>query len=282
MTDAKEDLSPCGRIVRENDPDRFFCTLFAPADRREALFALYAFNHELARVAEVVSEPMLGEIRLQWWRETLDGVAAQTPRRHEVAEGLAETWDMGFDRNLLEAMIDARSADLEAEPPEDLETLVEYGRATAGNLMFQACGILNGSLGPVDGMYADAGAAVTLSGLLRSTSSLRERGRVVLPSALLKEHRLDVRDVLSGENNSRLVAVIKEIGACAEHHAKAARKASRKVPKFLVPALLPLSFAIRDLATLKANGYNVFDPSMARRAGNRQFGVLWRAFLGRV
>ncbi len=71
MAEPKAELSACGRIVRENDPDRFFCTLFAPPAKREALFALYAFNHELARVAESVSEPMLGEIRLQWWREAL-------------------------------------------------------------------------------------------------------------------------------------------------------------------------------------------------------------------
>ena len=79
-------LSPCARLVRANDPDRYFCVLFAGPARRDHLFALYAFNHELARVAETVSEPMLGHVRLRWWRDSLDGVMAGKPGRHEALE----------------------------------------------------------------------------------------------------------------------------------------------------------------------------------------------------
>src|SRR5438067_12532545 len=83
-------LSPVAALVRRHDRDRFQTVLFAPAARREALFALYAFNSEIARVRESVTEPMLGQIRLQWWRENIaaayDGGAV---RRHVVAEPLA-------------------------------------------------------------------------------------------------------------------------------------------------------------------------------------------------
>ncbi len=282
MAEPRADLSACGRMVRKNDQDRFFCTLFAPVDKREALFALYAFNHELARVAETVSEPMLGEIRLQWWREALDGIAAGTPRRHDVVEGLFVCWEQGIARATLEAMIDARAADLQPEPPADLDVLVDYGRKSAGNLMRLACDVVDDTHDAPETLFDDAGAAIAMSGLLRSTASLCSQGRVVLPEALLDQHRLETRDVLKGEINSRLVSVVKAVAARAERHARTARKTSRKVPKSLVPALLPLSFALRDLATLKANGYNVFDPGLARQGGNRQLGVLWRAFVGRV
>ena len=73
-------LSAVGEIVRRHDPDRFLTALFAPAERREALFVLYAFNHELARAREVAREPMLAMVRLQWWREVVEGAR----RRHEV------------------------------------------------------------------------------------------------------------------------------------------------------------------------------------------------------
>ena len=69
--------------MRHHDRDRFQTALFAPAERREALFALYAFNYEIARVREAVREPMLGQIRLQWWREAIAAAyAGEPPRRH--------------------------------------------------------------------------------------------------------------------------------------------------------------------------------------------------------
>src|SRR5437660_6126907 len=78
-------LSPVAALVRRHDRDRFQTVLFAPAGRREALFALYAFNYEIARVREAVSEPMLGQIRLQWWREAITAIfAGEAPRQHEV------------------------------------------------------------------------------------------------------------------------------------------------------------------------------------------------------
>src|ERR1700753_2942992 len=75
--------------VRAADPDRFFSCLCAPVGQRPLLLALYAFNHEVARVAETVREPMLGAIRLEWWRETVEGAFRGAPRNHDVAKGLA-------------------------------------------------------------------------------------------------------------------------------------------------------------------------------------------------
>src|SRR5215469_14672661 len=82
--------SSLAALVRRHDRDRFTTALFAPEPHREDLFALYAFNYELAKVRESVREPMMGRVRLQWWRDTIAEIAAgQTPRRHEVAEPLA-------------------------------------------------------------------------------------------------------------------------------------------------------------------------------------------------
>ena len=65
----------CAALVREADRDRYLATLFAPADRRGALFSLYAFDIEISRIRDLAREPMPGEIRLQWWREVLEGAA---------------------------------------------------------------------------------------------------------------------------------------------------------------------------------------------------------------
>src|SRR5271154_3133398 len=78
------------QLVRRGDPDRYLATLFAPEAKRPLLHALYAFNIEIARVAETVREPMMGEIRLEWWRETLEGARDGRPRNHDTALALAE------------------------------------------------------------------------------------------------------------------------------------------------------------------------------------------------
>src|ERR1700722_19396499 len=81
--------------VRAADPDRYFSALFAPTPVRPLLLALYAFNAEVARVAETVREPMLGAIRLEWWRETAEGASKGTPRNHDVARGLVALFEAG-------------------------------------------------------------------------------------------------------------------------------------------------------------------------------------------
>src|ERR1043166_4968177 len=97
------DESSLADLVRRHDRDRFQTALFAPAARREALLALYAFNNEMARVRETVSEPMLGQIRLQWWREVVSAAfSGEAPRHHLVAEPLtAAIREFGLSRDHL-------------------------------------------------------------------------------------------------------------------------------------------------------------------------------------
>src|SRR5579875_1137861 len=116
---AMATLSRVGEIVRRADPDRFLTTLFAPPGKREALWTLYAFNHELARARETVREPHMALIRLQWWREVVEGER----KRHEVAEPVRASIETGALRaEDLEALIEGR----EAEPPSSLEDWVGF------------------------------------------------------------------------------------------------------------------------------------------------------------
>src|SRR5499427_171057 len=103
-------LSQVAALVRRHDRDRYQTALFAPAARREALFALYAFNYEIARVRETVTQPMLGQIRLQWWREVLDAAYAGAPSRpHPVVIPMtAAIRDFGLTRGHFDRLIDAR------------------------------------------------------------------------------------------------------------------------------------------------------------------------------
>src|SRR6516165_2168086 len=98
--------------LRHADPDRFFCTLFAPAEKRERLALLYLFNNELARAREVASEPMLALIRLQWWREVVEGQR----KKHDIATPLRDAIEAGqFEAGDLAALIEAREAEADPE-----------------------------------------------------------------------------------------------------------------------------------------------------------------------
>lgn len=108
----------CENLVREHDKDRFLASLFAPAERRRFLFALYAFDLEIARVKHLVHEPMAGTIRLQWWYEAFAGLRESEAAAHPVVIALRETMeDTGLDTALLLKAVEARQDELQGEPP---------------------------------------------------------------------------------------------------------------------------------------------------------------------
>ncbi len=172
-------LSPVGALVRRADPDRFLTALFAPPEAREALFTLYAFNNELARAREVVREPMLAMIRLQWWREVVEGA----PRAHEVATPLRALLQAGrLDRGELLGCIEAREAEVDTVPSHDEWRAAML--AGPGGLAL-AAGRLLGA--PAAAGLRELGAAYGVAGALRNVAALARAGRCLLPEDLLAQ-----------------------------------------------------------------------------------------------
>lgn len=176
-------LSRVGELARQHDPDRFFTTLFAPAAVRPALWALYAFNHELVRARESVREPMMAMIRLQWWREVVEGQA----KRHEVATPLREAIDAGTLRAAeLEALIDAR----EEDAPEQDADWPGFVDRTAGALAVAAAHALGTDT--VEAIRA-AGIAYGATGIARNRALTGEP-----PLTSLRETALDALERARG------------------------------------------------------------------------------------
>jgi len=164
--------------VRRVDPDRWLAARSAAdPDRRAELTALYALNDELAGIAEQVSNPMLGDIRLAWWREGLEALAAGGPvRAHPVIEALAPAARAGrLDVERLVALTEARAADLEPAPFVDEAALTAYIDATAGAVMAAAARLLDPAARPE--MTAGAARAWGWSRLWRAGPALAARGR---------------------------------------------------------------------------------------------------------
>jgi NADH dehydrogenase [ubiquinone] 1 alpha subcomplex assembly factor 6 len=260
-----ETRSDVTALVRRHDRDRFQTALFAPAAHRNALFALYAFNYEIARVRESVSEPTLGRIRLEWWCEMLDAAYEGRPsRRHPVAEALSTMIaEYRPARAHFDALIKARAADLDDAPPADLAALERYAEGTSSALVHLALEALGVRHPAACEAGHHVGIAHALAGLLRAMPMRRLTWRPIIPADIAARHRVAAASAEGLRDRAGLAAAVAELMAAAEAHLRAARRL-RGVPRRALPALLPAVVADRSLRQLRRCGCDPYAPGVAR------------------
>ncbi len=273
-------------MVRRLDRDRFLCTQFAPAERREALFALYAFNLEVARIPELVHEPILGHVRLQWWRDTIAAIYEGEPPAHEVAAALTgAVRDYGLTRGYFDRLLEAREFDFGGAPPEDMDALIAYAGATSATLNFLALEILDDG-GASDARAAaqdsgrDVGIAWALTGLIRAVPFHAQGGRVYLPRSLLARESLRTVDVHGFSPG--LAKVIEEVAEAARGFLASARSHERNAPDWARPVLLPGVLASSYLTRIERSGFDPFDLRIEGGGLRRQVRLWFAAAGGKV
>ncbi|KJZ20004.1 squalene/phytoene synthase family protein [Loktanella sp. S4079] len=171
-------LNACAALVEKADPERFRATMAAPVGARRVLFPLYAFNVEVARAPWVTQEPMIAEMRLQWWRDALEEIAGdKKPRKHEVVDALAEVLD-AEGAALLDGLVAARRWDIYKDPFEDAAHFDSYIDATSGHLMWTAARLLGQR---DEAVIRDFAYAAGVANWFRAIPDLEERGRKPLP-----------------------------------------------------------------------------------------------------
>ncbi len=253
-------VDACAELVRRGDPDRHAATLAAPPEARARLWPLYAFNLEIARAPYVTQEPLIAEMRLQFWADTVaEAATGATPRAHEVATPLAALIrDHALPPAAFEGMIAARRRDITRAPFDDTAALLAHVDATAGALMELAARSLGAGEGTLP-VVSEFARGAGLANWLMAVPALEAAGQPPLPSGV-------GADVLA---QTGLV------------HLRSARAHRAKVPRAALSALLTgwqakavLTRAVRDPAAV-AEGR--LAPSEFRRRG----GLLLRSVLGR-
>ncbi|MGF6859882.1 phytoene synthase [Rhodobacteraceae bacterium MBR-64] len=255
-------IASCAEIVRRGDPDRFLAVMAAPVAARERLFPIHAFNLEIARAPWVTQEPLIAEMRLQWWRDALVAIGGGGALPgHEVVEPLAQViraTDLPLP--LLQAMIDARRRDILAERFADAGALWAHLDATAGNLTWLAARAL-GAPGAAQDVVRDMAAADGLA-----------RWFVAVPDLVARGH-----DPLPDPGH----AAIADLARAGQARLARARAARGRVPAGAGPALMAgwraggiLARAANDPGLVLSGGLQ--GSEFARRAG-----LLWRALTGR-
>ena len=174
-------LQACAEQVRRGDPDRFLSAMTAQADAREKLFPLYAFNLEVARAPWVTEEPMIAEMRLQFWRDAVEEIGdGKTPRAHEVVSPLSTVVrGAGLPIDVLDALVAARRWDIYRDPFKDKADFDSYIDQTAGGLMWLSALSLGAEQGQ-ENAIRDYAYAMGVANWLRAVPELEARGRIPL------------------------------------------------------------------------------------------------------
>jgi phytoene synthase len=266
----------CAALVREADRDRYLATLFAPAQHRDALFAVYAFNAEIARVRDLAREPMPGEIRLQWWREVLEGKRDGEAAAHPVAAALREALGRyGLVAAPLLQLLDARGFDLYDEPMATVDALEMYAVQTQSPIFALASGILSNGKPQPDQFTLDASVALTIASVLTRFGRHASRKQIYVPAGLLEWHKALPADIYAGRSSAPLLAALADMRRLAREHLVKAQDKLAAAPPEILPAFLPLATVGPTLRQMEKRGYEpfTFEPIAAWR---RQW-TLWRA-----
>ncbi len=276
------DAAYCLDQVRRFDRDRYLTALFGARQARADLIALYAFNLEVAKTREMVGEPMMGLMRLRWWRDSLADIYAGNERRHQVVQPLAAAIRRrGLDRAPFDRLIDARESDMGETPPADLPALVAYVDATAGGLGLLATQILGGASEQAALAVRAIWIAWALAGLLRAVPFHARHRRVHLPQDLLAHHGLDVHDILEQRRPPALAEVVRAVAFEARGQLATGRELGRMVPRRLLPVMLLGTLAAKYLNQLEAAGFDVYAPRLQEVPPGRVWRLLWASLRGR-
>ena len=267
--------------ARSVDPDRYMCALFAAPQQRGALFALLLFNAEIARVCEVVSEPMLGQIRLQWWREAIDEIYQGGGRRHEVLDPLAEAIRAhGLTRRYFERLINAREMDLDSMPPENIAALKNYAEESAAPLVSLELEVAGADAGVLVDVARHTGVSWALTGLMRALPHHAAEGRVMLPRDVLAATGLTVETVCGGEAKANVTRAVEKVANVARQHSDEARVLRRTLPRVVKRATLQAVLSAVYLRRLAASGHDPNDPRAALGPLYRQLLLTKAALFG--
>ena len=271
----------CQALVHEADKERFLASLFAPAQLRPHLFAVYAFNIEIARTRAVAREALPGEVRLQWWRDALTGIRPGEAAAHPVAGALLDTLERRhvFVQPLVE-LIEARRFDLYGEPMATIAEFDSYARKTSSGLIATAAGILGAGDDVVVIEAADAaGMALAQCVLLNVVGAHAARRQLYLPREMLDRYGVRAEDIFAGQAGEPSAAMLAELRARVRGHFLQFLERAGALPATALPAFLPVTLVPQLLGRMERRGYDPFE-TIEVAQWRRQLALLRTAWLG--
>ncbi|HEX4766566.1 MAG TPA: phytoene/squalene synthase family protein [Lichenihabitans sp.] len=278
MTHASDPYGFCETVVRDGDRDAWLASLFAPASARPSLHALDAFRIEIGHVRGRVSQPLAGEIRLQWWRDAILGKARGEASANPLAAALIDTIRRhDLPRDLFDVAIDAHRGELHEPAPGSVAGLEARLDAMTGTFIRLASIVLASPAGDVPAAAGHAGIALGLCRTLQGFAEDAPRGWSAVPVEVLDRHGVGQGDVAAGVPTSAIKAALADMRALARRHLGEFSEARRTIPKAAAPAYLRLASIEPDLRRLdRQQDRDPFAPPHPLPQWRRQW-ILWRA-----
>ena len=272
----QESAAFCADLVRSHDFERYAATLFVSAEQRRALLALYAFNVEITRVREQVSQPLPGEIRLQWWTDMLAGAGHGGVEGNPVAaELLRAIGTHSLPVEPLSRLIDQHQFDLYNDPMPSMAALEAYILDTTSALFILGARVMTRQSEAADHLASHAGLAQGLARVLAALPADAARRQLFVPLPLLEDHGGGIEEVFAGKQTPQLRAALDELIGAARGHLKTAFELLASAPAEVRPLFLPLALVERDLARMSGTDSDLFEPQTRSRL--RTLWTLWRA-----
>lgn len=272
----KEDAAFCADLVRTHDFGRYASALFVPAGQRRALLALFAFNVEISRVREQVSQPLPGEMRLQWWTDMLAGAGHGGVEGNPVAAELKlaiRNCRLPVER--LSRLIDEHQFDLYNDPMPTMAALEGYINDTACALLSLGAGICGRQSPEIEHLARHAGLAQGIAQVIAALPLDASRRQLFVPLQLLQQHGIGMEEVFAGKETPKLRAALDQLIGEARGHLKTAFALLESVPSEIRPVFLPLALVRSDLQRMSRADNDPFTPHVTSRL--RTLWTLWRA-----
>ncbi len=279
MTEAggnRDSAGYCAELVRAHDFTRYASTLFVPAALRRALLAIYAFNVEISRVREQVSQPLPGEVRLQWWTDMLAGAGHGGVEGNPVAAELKlaiQNCSLPVER--LSRLIDEHQFDLYNDPMPTMAALEGYINDTSSALFSLGAGIAAPPSDDIEHLARHAGLAQGIAQVMRALPLDASRRQLFVPLQLLERHGSNMEEVFAGRETPNMRAALDLLIDEADGHLKTAFALLENAPREVRPVFLPLALVGRNLARMSRADSDPFTPHVTSRF--RTLWTLWRA-----
>jgi len=271
-----EQAAYCAGLVRSHDFARYASCLFVPALERRGLLALYAFNVEISRVRDTVSQALPGEIRLQWWRDMLEGAGHGGVEGNPVAAELLRAighWELPVEP--LSRLIDEHAFDLYNDPMPTLAALEGYANDTSAALFALAARIMGPPSEAADHLARHAGFAEAFTQVIAALPRDAARRQLFLPLQFLETSGSGEGEVFAGKQTPKMRAALDQLVGEARRHLQTAFALLADVPRPIRPVFLPLALLRDELARMSRADTDPFAPHQPSRL--RILWTLWRA-----